>query len=230
MVSGRIRVPTGSGSGPTRPCGRHQIGAGRGEEPLHLVAGRGERLGGPLVHDQDRTAGSHRGAGVPQRLDRPREVVHAFDEQHQVVPRRPVGRPVGQVDDLQVHPVGHAVVDRVARGRARSTPRRCPGRPRVMCGNALASSIAAQPVPQARSATRAGPSVSCSRASTSGSCGSHSATSEFTNAGRFSADWRADPVRAVGGVRHARRRSGRRRPAAAARRPTAARTSASPPR
>ena len=83
--------------------------AGGGEEALDLVAGRCEGLGRPLVHDQDRAARPHRGASVPQRLDRPWEIVHALDEEHQVVAWRPVGRFVCQVSNFQVHPIGDAV-------------------------------------------------------------------------------------------------------------------------
>jgi hypothetical protein len=59
--------------------------AGGGEEPLDVVAGRGERVRGPFVHDDHGTAVGERRAGVPQHLHRPGEVVYALEEEHHVV-------------------------------------------------------------------------------------------------------------------------------------------------
>ena len=63
-------LPTGSGSGPTRPCGRHQMALANSEEPLHVIAWGGEGFGGPLVDDEEGTAGPQGTASMPQRHHR----------------------------------------------------------------------------------------------------------------------------------------------------------------
>ena len=87
MGAGRMRVSAGSGPGPTRPCGRHQIALAAGKKRSVSSPGAVKLFRCSLVHDQDPTAWPYRGASVPQRLNRAREVVHALDEQHQVIAR-----------------------------------------------------------------------------------------------------------------------------------------------
>ena len=90
--------------------------AGGGQEPLDVVAGRRERVGGAFVHDDHGTACGERRSGVPQRFHRAGQVVHALEEEHHVVPGCPVGRGVAEVADLHGDPVGDAVGDGVAAG------------------------------------------------------------------------------------------------------------------
>ena len=93
--------------------------AGGGEEGLDQVAGGWPGLGAASVHDDDRAAGCERRLRGGERLDRPPEVVHAFEEQDQVTAADGLPRPrVGEVE-------GDPVVDVMFLGVAPGALDRC---------------------------------------------------------------------------------------------------------
>src|SRR6266536_6343572 len=91
--------------------------AGSGEERLDRVAGRGERIGHSLVHDNDGSARSERFAGGGERLERVAQVVEHLEKQNEVVTRtvRPFG---ADVSDFEVDPLGDTLLDGVLAGAA----------------------------------------------------------------------------------------------------------------